>query len=414
MTLSSSKVPILPDDLIQKILGLVEIHDLQRASRVCRAWYNLINAMEGLWEVLYKNNFVHPDALCNYEYYTANRTWKNRFVERYEIEEGWSHKRFQKVSWKVSDRSRVGTQQFSLKEGIYVAGSTRGNIFMYNINPLIEKSELPVLIATYSGHTDAVRGIHFDSEKIVSGSRDKTIQIWDKTEQLYNSVPGPHKVIKNPKSIISCGENCSSIMYKDNLIAAGFSNGDLRLINMETGTIEQSCLTHYRWVRHVQFTDNNIMTGGADSVILLWDRRTVSRGPVRRFSGHTETVTAVQFYDDRIVSGSYDKTVKEWSLSMGSCVETFSQNSTVRSLQYDKQKIMTGTGDCFVNLFKWKTKSDFRLYQTHGFVSSVRFSRDLLSITSADGFITMLKITKEIPKMNEPNNSAVETTYEYW
>ena len=55
-------------------------------------------------------------------------------------------------------------------------------------------------VKTFTGHQYTVMSLQFDSNKIVSGSADQTIKIWDvKTGQCSNTLPGHTEVVMSVK-----------------------------------------------------------------------------------------------------------------------------------------------------------------------------------------------------------------------
>jgi WD40 repeat protein len=58
-----------------------------------------------------------------------------------------------------------------------------------------------------------------------------------------------------------------------------------------------------------------VATGSDDHTVRVWDARTGRE--LRRYTGHTDTVTGVAFSPDgrQVLSGSDDKTVRLWEVS---------------------------------------------------------------------------------------------------
>lgn len=117
---------------------------------------------------------------------------------------------------------------------------------------------------------------------------------------------------------------------------------------------------HKGLVKAVQVEDTLCLTGGSDSNIKLWDLRLVEdyeerlvrqseevalRGPldriaeqkedeeedssedlggpcVRTLEGHSKSITALYYEDSTLVTGSADKTIRQWDVTTGQCVQT--------------------------------------------------------------------------------------------
>ena len=124
------------------------------------------------------------------------------------------------------------------------------------------------------GHTNSVRSVAFspDGRHIVSGSRDKTIRVWDAQTgcQVGNPLQG----------------------HTDSVNSVAFSPDG-----------------------------RQIVSGSSDKTIQIWDAQTGGQvgNPLQ---GHTDSVNSVAFSPDarHIVSGSKDQTIRVWDTQTGSQV----------------------------------------------------------------------------------------------
>ncbi len=141
--------------------------------------------------------------------------------------------------------------------------------------------------------------LDFAFGKLVSGSADKTLRIWD----LSN-----HKCV-------------------------GVLDG------------------HSGWVRACQISGYNVLSGSGDCTVKLWDiskLESVNSLPEeddidplsRTFYGHTGGVTCVQFDETVVLSGSLDKTVIQWDLETGASITTLKAHVSLDSLISPIDKII--------------------------------------------------------------------------
>lgn len=174
-------------------------------------------------------------------------------------------------------------------------------------------------IRTIDGHSDAVTAMDFDIPfgTLVSCSLDDTVRVWD----------------------LSRGEQYGQLA------------------------------DHKASVKCVQMEDNMVVTGSADASLKLWDLSRLDEdqnegddeweGPlVDTFDAHLGEVTALHFHRNTLVSGSADKTIRQWDLQTGKCLQTLdvlwaaAQNPATPQFTEDakwrRQSTMVGSNADFV------------------------------------------------------------------
>lgn len=150
---------------------------------------------------------------------------------------------------------------------------------------------------------------------------------------------------------------------------------------------------------------NMVVTGGKDALLKLWnlntaiqnetqnDGSTSSEGMVvmdpcvYTFEAHLDEITALSFDKDTLVSGSQDKTIKQWDLHTGKCIQTldmsFVGNLTkstmvaefqdyqlrgadiVDTIQCFHTALATGTKDGVIRLWDLRSGQVVRTLQSH-------------------------------------------------
>src|SRR6266702_1171062 len=123
--------------------------------------------------------------------------------------------------------------------------------------------------------------------------------------------------------ISTVGGNVNSVALSPDgqRIISGSDDGTIRVWNATTGETVAGLLTgHTDWVWSVAFSPEGqrIVSGSHDGTIRVWNATTgeTAAGP---FTGHTGWVWSVAFSPDgqRIVSGSYDRTIHVWNAATG-------------------------------------------------------------------------------------------------
>ncbi|KIO00838.1 hypothetical protein M404DRAFT_1003535 [Pisolithus tinctorius Marx 270] len=171
----------------------------------------------------------------------------------------------------------------------------------------------PVEQQLLQGHTDGVLSVAFspDGKRIVSGSWDKTVRVWD--------VEGGVQ-IGSPLEGHTSEVNSVAFSPDGKRIVSGSMDNTVRVWDVEGGVQIGSPLEgHTDLVRSVAFSPDGkrIVSGSMDNTVRVWD----VEGGVQIGSpleGHTDVVRSVAFSPDekRIASGSGDNTVRVWENEM--------------------------------------------------------------------------------------------------
>jgi WD40 repeat protein len=166
-----------------------------------------------------------------------------------------------------------------------------------------------MIAGPFEGHADGVTSVAYspDGKQIVSGSRDRTVRVWD--TETGEVVAGPFEghtkavisVAYSPdgKQIVSCSE--------DQMV---------RVWDAKTGEVVAGPFEgHTNAVMSVAYSPDGkqIASASWDQTVRVWDSETgdVAAGP---FEGHTNAIWSVAYSPDgkRIASGSRDRTVRVW------------------------------------------------------------------------------------------------------
>jgi len=163
------------------------------------------------------------------------------------------------------------------------------------------------LLNTLKGHSKAIESIAVDSDKIVSGSWGHAIKIWDlNSGKLLNTLKGHGYIID------------SVAIYNDKIIS-----GDRSIISiwdLNSGKLLNTLRGHSGAVDSIAVDNDKIVSGSADDTIKIWDLN--SGKLLNTLKGHANKISSVAIYTDKIVSGSWDSTIKIWDLNSGKLLNT--------------------------------------------------------------------------------------------
>ncbi|KAE8362697.1 WD40 repeat-like protein [Aspergillus caelatus] len=235
-------------------------------------------------------------------------------------------------------------------------------------------------LRTLKGHSHWVNSVTFspDSQIIASGSRDKTIKLWDATvgQQLYT--------LKGHSDSI-----CSVVFSPDGrTIASGSSDKTIKLWNTKTGQLLRTIEGHSDRVSSVAFSKDSqtVASSSDDETIKLWDAKTGQL--LHILEDHSHWVNSVVFSSDghTVASGSCDETIKIWDAKTGQQLRTLQGHSDlVRSVAFSTADpiVASGSYDKSIRLWNAETGQQLRTLEGHSdWVNSVALSPDGQTVAS--------------------------------
>ncbi|KAJ5736122.1 uncharacterized protein N7483_001247 [Penicillium malachiteum] len=253
------------------------------------------------------------------------------------------------------------------------------------------------------GHKDSVYCAQFDENKIITGSRDRTIRIWDAHYPwpcLKVIGPPPDEVpgigqVNNP-SQQATGKSpfltiCPPSTPLEGIVTPMEKSLDYHSASilclrfdeeiMVTGSSDYTCIVwdikndykpirrlsgHRAGVLDVCFDDRYIISCSKDCTICVWDRNTGEL--LKTLVGHRGPVNAVQLRGDLVVSASGDGVVKLWNVTSGHCVREFpSKDRGLACVEFsdDGRTILTGGNDKTIYQFDANTGELVNALQGH-------------------------------------------------
>ncbi|XP_022763569.1 phospholipase A-2-activating protein [Durio zibethinus] len=186
------------------------------------------------------------------------------------------------------------------------------------------------------GHEDDVRGICVcGDEGIATSSRDRTVRFWsldssDKRKYVSSKILLGHSSFVGPLAWISPDEE-----FPEGGIVSGGMDTMVLVWDLRTGEKVQSLKGHQLQVTGVVLDNGDIVSSSVDCTLRRWR----SGQPVETWEAHKSPIQAViKLPSGELVSGSSDTTLKLWRGK--TCVHTFvGHTDTVRGLA-----VMPGLG----------------------------------------------------------------------
>jgi WD40 repeat protein/tRNA A-37 threonylcarbamoyl transferase component Bud32 len=236
-------------------------------------------------------------------------------------------------------------------------------------------------LITFRGHTGYVYSVAFspDGTRIVSGSRDKTLKVWDaQTGEEVLTLTGHTEAVLS----VAFSPDCKRIV-------SGSGDNTLKGWDAQTGEEIRRLKGHSSSVLSVAFSPDGtrIVSGSADKTLRLWDAQTGRE--ILSLKGHTGPVNSVAFSPDgtRIVSGGQDRMLRLWDARTGREILTLKGHSgPVLSVAFspDGTRIVSGSEDRTVQVWDAQTGQETITLTDHtDRVMGVAFSLDGNRIVSA-------------------------------
>lgn len=270
---------------------------------------------------------------------------------------------------------------------------------LYQRHHLIQRNWMrqdarPLHFAFHAHDRHVVTCLQFDAEKILTGSDDTTIHVYDAKTGALRAMLGGHE------------GGVWALQYHENTLVSGSTDRSVRVWDIEKAKCTQIFQGHTSTVRCLQILlpaeigklpdgSPNIMpkeplviTGSRDSTLRVWklprpgDPEYFQAGPaqddmscpyfVRVMGGHTHSVRAIAAHGDTLVSGSYDCTVRVWKISTGEPIHRLQGHSyKVYSvvLDHKRNRCISGSMDHLVKI--WSLETGSVLYNLEGHTSLV-------------------------------------------
>jgi F-box and WD-40 domain protein 1/11 len=233
-------------------------------------------------------------------------------------------------------------------------------------------------------HEECIYTIQHSGKYLVSGSRDRTLRIWNLDTRRLVRPP-----LRGHKGSVLCLQFDAD--PAEDLIVSGSSDSTVMLWRFSTGEHLQTLKTaHRESVLNVRFDHRILVTCSKDKTIKIFNRRPLRYGDVGYPSGqpgfgpvpvvvdnygftpspmadmpiqppytmigcldgHGAAVNAVQIHGNEIVSASGDRHVKVWDWPQQTCTRTLvGHQKGIACVQYDGRRIVSGSSDNEVKVF---------------------------------------------------------------
>ncbi|OJD27422.1 hypothetical protein ACJ73_01179 [Blastomyces percursus] len=274
--------------------------------------------------------------------------------------------------------------------------------------------QLPHPAYPSEAHTACVYTIQFSGKWLVSGSRDKTVRVWNLETRRLRGSP----LIGHCKSVLCLQFDPSA---EEDIIISGSSDRSVIVWRFSTGEkIHELANAHQDSVLNLRFDKRFLVTCSKDKLIKVWNRRELDptekdypsffngagvRYPtyivdtslispstleaqianrhiktlppyslLMTLDGHGAAVNAIQIDENEIVSASGDRVIKVWDIHNGACLKTLiGHKKGIACVQFDSRRIVSGSNDDTVRIYDHASGAEVACLHGHrGLVRTVQ------------------------------------------
>jgi len=167
-----------------------------------------------------------------------------------------------------------------------------------------------------SGHSSRIEVVTItpDGSRVVSGSDDGTIKVWDLT---------------NRQELYTLSEHSGQIMFtpdSSQMVSSLKNDGTIKVWDLASGRELHTLSRHFGYIETIIITPNGswVVSGSYDNTLKVWNL--ASGQELHTLRGHSSFVTMATLTHDgsRVVSASLDSTFKVWDLASGKELHSFS------------------------------------------------------------------------------------------
>ncbi|KAJ0977957.1 hypothetical protein J5N97_013431 [Dioscorea zingiberensis] len=223
--------------------------------------------------------------------------------------------------------------------GFFISGSTDCTVKIWD--PSVRGSELR---STLIGHSRPIRAISSDRSKVVSGSDDQSVIVWDKqTSQLLEELKGHDGPV-----------SCVRMLSGERVLTASH-DGTVKMWDVRTDTCVATVGRFSNAVLCMEYDDTTgiLAAAGRDVVANIWDIRAGRQ--MQKLQGHTKWIRSIRMAGDTILTGSDDWTARMWSASRGTCDAVLACHAgPILCVEYSisDKGIFTGSADGLIRFWE--------------------------------------------------------------
>ncbi|CAF0996197.1 unnamed protein product [Brachionus calyciflorus] len=218
-----------------------------------------------------------------------------------------------------------------------------------------------ICLKKLTDHSDSVFSLSINENYLASGSADKTIKIWNlnKLECV--------RTLRGHNDYIHCLK-----FFKNGQLLSGSFDKTIKIWDLKQGNYLSSslCLNtlsdNKADIYCLEEGDNMIIAGLTDDSIQTWNLKTGA--PMKTLKGHNNIVLCLkQLNSCLLASGSLDTTIKIWNVYTGQCLTTLKRHKQgVRCLaKLNNGQFVSGSDEGRFNIWNIETGESIKSFEAH-------------------------------------------------
>ncbi|KAF2810907.1 WD40 repeat-like protein [Mytilinidion resinicola] len=220
------------------------------------------------------------------------------------------------------------------------------------------------------GHTDLVYTICQTSNFVISGSRDRSIRVWNAKKRRLEYPP----LLGHESSVF-----CVTADETQDLIVSCGGDRSIMTWQLSTGALKSRIpQAHGDSVLNIKLNEWYLVSSSKDCTAKVWDRKLLVLPNNRRVSepfpqsvlrGHAAPINAVVLTDAEAVTACGDRQIRVFDLDSGTCLRRMSSHEktiTTLVLSADGRYIISAGGDSDIVIHSKESGNEVTRLQGHG------------------------------------------------
>ncbi|KAG4304956.1 hypothetical protein PORY_001631 [Pneumocystis oryctolagi] len=459
---------LLPFELALNILKDLDVKSLCRASQVSKKWKQIVDADEWIWKIRFeidgfklRENELDQAASEHWSFQcmNSNNISSSRMLKEIKNIPYTNSNVFSKVkkygrSQNIQGKKHVLMEhEEAVEKNFEETNEEKYRIFqnqhlfktLYKKHHIIRKNWMNPNIKprhiSFRGHgRNVVTCLQFDSDKIITGSDDSSINVYDTTTgRLRKRLQGHEGGVW-------------ALQYLGNTLVSGSTDRTVRVWDIVKGECTQIFEGHISTVRCLQIlpptnieiihngvkkqiNTSLIVTGSRDSTLRIWklpqpgdahyrpsppsspndiatENANASVNPyyIRTLIGHTNSVRAISGHNNILISGSYDSTVRVWKISTGECMwRLVGHSQKVYSVVIDPKRNRCVSGSMDWKVKVWSLETGTCLWTLEGFDIFNYYYSILIGVLGHSSLVGLLDLSYDYLV-----SAAADSTLRIW